>query len=670
MMCPTVSFLSLRTGILFLAGLLVLLSSPASAQSRSSVDTHPKKVLRGQEIVVSFPSMSGGFSTRASAKISGLTAGSGTRLARSLSEDRLGVFSSSATLGVQGTEPVEITAASVQAMCASIRAANTGVDITCEANSLVEANITPNDTQYGALYGMTRISANLAWDISTGSTSSVVAIIDTGIDYTHPDLVDNIATNSREIPNNGVDDDANGYIDDYYGYDFINNDSNPLDDHYHGTHCAGTVGAKGNNSRGVTGVNWTVKLMPIKVLNASGSGTLASVAAGMNYAVKRGVKIMSMSLGTSSYSSTLQNAVINARNSGVLVVAAAGNSSQDTDLYPQYPSALPQDNILAIAASNSSDTLAYFSNYGANTVDLAAPGDSILSTYIGGQYAYASGTSMAAPHVAGMAALLLAVNPNLSYSSIKSILIGTVDPIPSMSGKLTSGGRANLFKAVVQAQTGQTPTPLPTASATVTPTRTPTLTATPANTATATATPTRTMTYTPTWTPTIIVSATATNTPSWTPTSVSTATSIPISTETIAPTLTPTKQATATPPPTSTPTKAPTIAPTAIPTMTDTPAPTPPAMGTPAQSEPNPNSVSIGTERTRTRVYVFGEVLDDTDVPQAELSVKMNCGGRVVATRRTDLEGYYEFVFRRPSRPVRCYAEDATGARSRRITVR
>ena len=620
MMCPTVSLLSIRIGIALLAGLLVLLFSPASAQSRSSVDTHPKKVLRGQEIVVSFPSMSGGFSTRASAKISRLTAGSGTRLARSLSEDRLGVFSSSATLGVQGTEQVEITAASVQAMCASIRAANAGVDITCEANSLVAANITPNDTQYGALYGMTKISANLAWDISTGSTSSVVAIIDTGIDYTHPDLVDNIATNSREIPNNGVDDDANGYIDDYYGYDFVNNDSNPLDDHFHGTHCAGTVGAKGNNSRGVTGVNWTVKLMPIKVLNASGSGTLASVAAGMNYAVKRGVKIMSMSLGTPSYSSTLENAIINARNSGVLVVAAAGNSSQDTDLYPQYPSALPQDNVLAIAASNPSDALAYFSNYGATTVDLAAPGDSILSTYLGGQYAYASGTSMATPHVAGMAALLLAVNPHLSYSSIKSILIGTVDPIPSMSGKLVSGGRANLFKAVVQAQTGQTPTPLPTASATVTPTRT--------------------------------------------------ATSTPISTETITPTWTPTQQATATPPPTSTPTKAPTIAPTAIPTMTDTPAPTPPAMDTPAQSEPNLNSVSIGTERTRTRVYVFGEVLDDTDVPQTDLSVKMNCGGRVAATKTTDLDGYYEFVFRRPPKPVRCYAEDATGARSRRITVR
>lgn len=650
MMSSPLSLPSYIIRSVLLVGFTIFLTRPALAQSSSSTNTSPKKVLRGQEIVVSFPSMTGGFSARASAKISSLKAGSGTRLAKSLSEDRLGVFSSSTNLGTQGIEPFEISAASVQAMCASIRSANAGVDITCEANSLIAANITPNDPQYSALYGMTKISAPLAWDISTGSTSSVVAIIDTGIDYTHPDLVDNIATNTREIPNNGVDDDANGYIDDYYGYDFINNDSNPIDDHYHGTHCAGTVGAKGNNSKGVSGVNWTVKLMPVKVLDASGSGTLASVAAGMNYAVKRGVKIMSMSLGTTSYSSTLENAVINARNSGVLVVAAAGNSSQDTDVYPHYPSALPQDNVLAIAASNSTDALAYFSNYGATTVDLAAPGDSILSTYIGGQYAYASGTSMATPHVAGMAALLLAVNPSLSYSSIKSILIGTVDPIPTMSGKLVSGGRANLYKAVMQAKTGQTPTPLPTVTATATPTRT----------ATATATPTRTATATPT--------RTATATPTWTPTSVSTAT--PIATRTATPTWTPTKQATSTPLPTSTPTKAPTIAPTAIPTMTYTPAPTPPAMETPAESEPNPNSISISTERTRTRVYVFGEVLDDADVPQAEISVKVNCGGRVVATRTTDLEGYYEFLFKRPSKPVRCYAEDATGARSRRITVR
>jgi subtilisin family serine protease len=632
---PLSLFASYLQAIAFLV-LTLVASRGASAQSSSSTDTTTKKVLRGQELVVSFPTMSGGFSARASAKISNLKLGVGTRLSKTLSEGQLGVFSSSDAFGAQGAQPIELTAATVQTMCASIRAANPGVELTCEANSLVAATITPNDTQYGVLYGMTKISAPLAWDISTGSTSSVVAIIDTGIDYTHPDLVDNIATNAKEIPNNGVDDDANGYIDDYYGYDFINNDSNPTDDHYHGTHCAGTVGAKGNNARGVAGVNWTVKLMPVKVLDASGSGTLASVAAGMNYAVKRGVKILSMSLGTTSYSATLENAVINARNSGALIVAAAGNSATNTDVYPHYPSSLPQDNVFSIAASTSTDALAYFSNYGATTVDLAAPGESILSTYTGGQYAYASGTSMATPHVAGMAALLLAVNPSLTYSSIKSILIGTADPIPGMSGKLVAGGRANLYKAVLQAKTGQTPTPMPTA--------------------TATPTATRTATLTPTWTPTTIVSATPSIAPTSTPTSVTTYTPIP----------------TKTAPPTSTPTKAPTIAPTNIPSTPPTApsTPTPPVMDTPAESQPNPNTVSIGTERTRTRVYIFGEVSDDTDVPQYNLAVKMNCGGRVVGTKRTDADGYYEFVFRRPTRPVRCYAEDETAARSRRITIR
>ena len=208
------------------------------------------------------------------------------------------------------------------------------------------------------------IQAPQAWDITTGSSNVVVAVIDTGIDYTHPDLTDNISTNPGEIRGNGVDDDGNGFVDDYYGYDFINGDSDPMDDHFHGSHCAGTIGGRGDNGRGVAGVNWTVKLMPVKVLDSYGSGTLAAVAAGMNYAVKRGVKIMSMSLGTTGYSATLENAIINAKNAGVLVVAAAGNSSQNTDISPNYPSASAQDNVIAVAASNSTDTLAYFSNWG------------------------------------------------------------------------------------------------------------------------------------------------------------------------------------------------------------------------------------------------------------------------------------------------------------------
>ena len=544
-----------------------------------------KKVYPGQEIVVSFPSQTSGFAARASAKVKNLNLTNGTKLAKSLSDGRLGVVSTASSLGARSADPVDANEAEIKALCDGIKASNPGQEITCEANTIIETTRSPNDTQYSSLWGMPIISAPAAWDITTGSSNVVVAVIDTGIDYTHPDLADNIATNSGEIAGNGVDDDSNGFIDDYYGYDFINGDSNPIDDHFHGTHCAGTIGAKGDNARGVAGVAWTVKLLPVKVLDSYGSGTLAAVAAGMNYAVKRGVKIMSMSLGTSSYSSTLENAIIAAKNSGVLVVAAAGNDARDSDVSPHYPSASTQANVLSIAASNSSDTLAYFSNWGATSVDLAAPGQSILSTYLGGQYAYASGTSMATPHVAGMAAMLLAVNPSLSYTQIKDILITSVDPIPSFAGKMVSGGRANLYKAVVKAQQGATtPTPAPTS--------------TPMPTATATPTP----------------------------------------------------------------------APTQPAYPTETPGPTPPPMETPPQDEPN--SLSIAAERTRSKVYIFGEVLNSSDAPQVGEKVQMYCGGRLAGTKRTDSDGYYEFVFKRPARPMRCYSQDSHGDRSRRITVR
>lgn len=570
-----------------------VIALPITAVAQSS----HKKVLRGQEVVVSFPTMAGGFSARSTAKVKNLKLSGSMKLAKSLAEGRLGVISSAASsFGSQSAEPVEANEAEIKSLCDAIKAANPGVDLTCEANAIIETQRTPNDTQFSSLYGMTKIQAPQAWDITTGSSNVVVAVIDTGIDYTHPDLTDNISTNPGEIRGNGVDDDGNGFVDDFYGYDFINGDSDPMDDHFHGSHCAGTIGGRGDNGRGVAGVNWTVKLMPVKVLDSYGSGTLAAVAAGMNYAVKRGVKIMSMSLGTTSYSATLENAIINAKNAGVLVVAAAGNSSQNTDISPNYPSASAQDNVIAVAASNSTDTLAYFSNWGPTTVDLAAPGESILSTYLGGQYAYASGTSMATPHVAGMAAMLLAVNPTLTYGQIKSILIGTVDPLSSMTGKMVAGGRANLYKAVLKAQEGQsTPVPSPTP---VPPTATPTFTPTP--------------------------------------------TSTPI------PTGTPNPDPSATPAPTATP--------------------TPPAMETPVQDEPN--DISIAIERTRTRVYIFGEVYDENDVAQTREPVTLYCNGRAAATKRTDSEGYFEFTFRRPSRPIRCWAEDTSGGRSRRITVR
>lgn len=537
-----------------------------------------KRVIRGQEVVVSFPNQGGGLAARATARAHKLKVSRDVKLKKNLANGMFGVFSSAGTSAASAGTIVEVNEREISKICDSIRKSNPGVPLTCEANSIVESSKTPNDTQYGALYGMTKISAPAAWDITTGSSSIVVAVIDTGIDYTHPDLVDNIATNSGEIPNNGVDDDRNGYTDDYYGWDFNGSDNNPIDDHFHGTHCAGTIGAKGDNGQGVAGVNWTVKLLPIKVLSSGGSGTLASVASGMAYAVLRGAKIMSMSLGTNSYSSTLENAIISAKNSGVLVVAAAGNDGTNADSYPTYPAASAQDNVISVAASDSTDTLAYFSNWGATSVDLAAPGYSILSTTLSRSYGYASGTSMATPHVAGIAAMIRAVNPSLSYSQIKSILLTTVDPISSMNGKMVSGGRANLYKAVLKAQQGTSPTPAPTA----------------------------------------------------------------------------------------TPTPAPTG--TATPTPTPTATPTPPDMEPPADGEPN--DVSIDTERTRRKVFIFGEVFSFQDAPVANETVTLYCNKKAVGKKVTDDEGYYEFSFKRPARPITCFSEDSTGERSRRIRVR
>ena len=535
-----------------------------------------KRVIRGQEVVVSFPAQGGGLAARATARAHNLKVSPDVKLKRNLANGMFGVFSPAGTSTAAAGTIVQADDKEISKICNSIRKSNPGVPLTCEANSIVESSRTPNDSQYGALYGMTKISAPSAWDITTGSSSVVVAVVDTGIDYTHPDLADNIATNAGEIPNNGIDDDKNGYVDDYYGWDFNGSDNNPIDDHFHGTHCAGTIGAKGNNALGVVGVNWTVKLLPIKVLSASGSGTLASVASGMAYAVLRGAKIMSMSLGTSSYSATLENAIISAKNSGVLVVAAAGNDGSDADQFPTYPAASTQDNVISVAASDSADTLAYFSNWGATSVDLAAPGLSIMSTVLSGSYGYASGTSMATPHVAGVVAMIKAVNPNLGYAQIKSILLSTVDPISSMTGKMVSGGRANMYKALLKAQEGATPTPAPTA----TPTPAPTGTATPAPTTT----------------------------------------------------------------------------------------PAPPDMGPPADG--TPNDVSIDTERNRKKTYIFGEVVDYQDTPVANETVTLYCNKQAVGTRTTDSDGYYEFSFRRPARPITCYSEDSTGERSRRIRVR
>jgi subtilisin family serine protease len=190
-----------------------------------------------------------------------------------------------------------------------------------------------------------------AWEVTTGSSDVIVAVVDTGVYYNHSDLTGNIALNNGEVPHNGIDDDGNGYIDDYFGYDFYSLDGDPVDENGHGTHCAGIIGARGENGTGVVGINWTVGILPVRALGPRGGGSDADVAAGIQYAVDRGASIISLSLGGPSSSTVLDNSIQYARDAGVLVVAAAGNDSDDTDIYPTYPANTPLENIVAVAAT-------------------------------------------------------------------------------------------------------------------------------------------------------------------------------------------------------------------------------------------------------------------------------------------------------------------------------
>ncbi|MGN6544946.1 MAG: S8 family peptidase, partial [Aureliella sp.] len=282
----------------------------------------------------------------------------------------------------------------------------------------------PNDPSFGSLWGMENngstgladadIDASQAWDYGT-SSSVVVAVIDTGIDYTHPDLQANIWTNTREVAGNGIDDDGNGYVDDIRGWNFVAGNNNPMDDNGHGTHVSGTIGAVGNNGIGVAGVAWNVKLMALKFLDSSGSGLLSNAVSAIDYARTNGAKIINASWGGGSFSSVLDSAIQRFYNAGGIFVAAAGNDASNNATVASYPA--NYNNVISVAASTSSDTLASFSNYGTN-VEIAAPGQSILSTVPNNSYAVYSGTSMATPHVSGALALLWGQAPSLTSSQL------------------------------------------------------------------------------------------------------------------------------------------------------------------------------------------------------------------------------------------------------------
>jgi subtilisin family serine protease len=339
-----------------------------------------------------------------------------------------------------------------------------------EPNAIIHADALsslPNDPAFGQLWGLDNtgqvvsfvagvagddIAAPEAWATTTGSSNVVVAVIDTGIDYNHPDLAANIWVNPGEncagCRNNGIDDDHNGYVDDWRGWDFLNHDNNPLDDNGHGTHVAGTIGAVGNNGIGVTGVDWTVSLMPLKFIGADGTGTLADAVSAILYASNSGARIMNASWGTSDFSQALLDAIRVADGAGSLFVAAAGNNFSDTDAHPNYPSSYEVPNVISVAATDNRDQRAWFSNYGARSVDLAAPGVGIYSTWPGASYQSLDGTSMAAPYVSGAAALVDAAFPSATAVGTKALLLRTVDPVASLNGRATTGGRLDARNAV------------------------------------------------------------------------------------------------------------------------------------------------------------------------------------------------------------------------------
>lgn len=348
---------------------------------------------------------------------------------------------------------------------------NTQEFLVIEPNYIYSINKAPNDPKFGKLWGLTNtglnnpkkegvigvdISAEKAWDINIGGRKPIIGIIDSGINYNHEDLKDNIWTNEAELNGQmGIDDDNNGYIDDIYGYDFFNKDADPMDDNGHGTHCAGVIGAKGDNGVGIVGVVWNTQIMALKFFSKDGKGTLEGALESIQYAVKMGVKVINNSWGGGSYSEILESTIKAANEKGVTFIAAGGNNSSNNDYEPVYPASFQLPNLISVAAIDYQGLLASFSNFGKTSVHLAAPGVSILSTYLDNEdptsnstYKRLSGTSMAAPHVAGIVALLFSNEPYLSPSEIKARLIQTSIPMKELRYISQSKGMVNAFNAL------------------------------------------------------------------------------------------------------------------------------------------------------------------------------------------------------------------------------
>lgn len=325
----------------------------------------------------------------------------------------------------------------------------------------------PNDPDFGKLWGLHNegqtngkvdadIDAPEAWQIHTGRTQAqgahITAVIDTGIDYNHPDLKANMWVNPGEIPGNGIDDDGNGVIDDVYGYNAFADNGDPMDGQGHGTHCAGTIAAVGNDGVGVVGVNQQASLMAVKIFNDEGSTDAAAIIRGIQYATKMGARITSNSWGGPVPNAGIRQAF---EESPALHLVAAGNSGVNNDWFPSFPANYNLDNIISVAATDHKDELADFSQYGAKSVDLGAPGVDILSTVPGGKYDVYSGTSMATPHVAGAATLLASNYPDITNEELRARLLDGADKVESLAGKTVTGARLNVHNSLVLPSEGQ-----------------------------------------------------------------------------------------------------------------------------------------------------------------------------------------------------------------------
>jgi subtilisin family serine protease len=371
------------------------------------------------------------------------------------------------SLPVSGMEVVKPDAGvSVEASVAALERSN---DVAyAEPDVRRTAFATPDDTFFGLEWGLSNggqtvggvtgtpdadIDADQAWDTTVGSADVVVGVVDTGLDLGHPDLATNVWSNPGESgagrESNGVDDDGDGLVDDVTGWDWAAGDNQPLDENGHGTHVSGTIAGRGDDAMGVAGVAWRARLMALRILDATGSGRVSDAIKAYGYAAAHGARIVNASLGGGSFSRAERDAIAAARD--VLFVVAAGNEGADNDTTPSYPCDYDLPNVVCVAASDQHDELAGFSNYGATSVDLAAPGVNIASAWPGSRWALLDGTSMATPHVAGTAVLALAANPRLDTAGLRAALLSSVDPLPTLAGRLATGGRLNAARAVAAA---------------------------------------------------------------------------------------------------------------------------------------------------------------------------------------------------------------------------